>query len=160
MNNVIKIALVEDNKNDQVLALRALQKAGVSNKTTVLDDGVEAIEFFIGDDANPPIADFSASYLILLDLKLPRLDGLEVLRRLRAHPRWKMAQIVILTASLEERDRIAGYGLGANSYILKPVDFDQFSEVIRQVGYYWLILNKPPPANQAPAPEPALAEVQ
>ena len=147
MSSPVSIVLVEDNPNDERLALRALKKAGLSNEVTVLRDGEEAIAFFLGEgDADLPRADPALTYVLLLDLQLPKLNGVDVLRALRADPTWRLMTVVILTASEEERDRIQSYGLGANSYIRKPIDFDQFVEVVRQVGYYWLVLNEPPPA--------------
>jgi two-component system response regulator len=132
------IALVEDNPDDEALTMRALKKRGIANEIVVLRDGVEALAFLL--DPNQPLPN-----LVLLDLKLPRLNGLEVLQRLRAEPRTQMLPIVILTSSNEERDLIEGYRLGANSYIRKPVDFEQFSEAVHQLGLYWLVLNQRPP---------------
>ena len=132
------IVLVEDNPDDQALTLRALKKQNIANEIVVLNDGVEALEFLL--DASKP-----TPHLVLLDLKLPRVDGLEVLRRLRAEGRTALLPVVVLTSSDEERDVIEGYRLGANSYIRKPVDFNQFSEAVRQLGLYWLVLNESPP---------------
>jgi DNA-binding response OmpR family regulator len=134
------IVLVEDNPDDQALTLRALKKQNIANDIVVLNDGVEALEFLL-DPSKP------APHLVLLDLKLPRVDGLEVLRRLRAERRTALLPIVVLTSSDEERDVIEGYRLGANSYIRKPVDFNQFSEAVRNLGLYWLVLNQPPPRD-------------
>jgi two-component system, response regulator len=139
------IMLVEDNPDDEVLTLRALKKNNISNDIFVAHDGVEALDFlfctgtFVGRD--PEIM----PQVILLDLKLPKIDGLEVLRRLRENPQTSLQPVVILTSSKEEQDLIDGYSLGANSYIRKPVDFAQFTEAIRQLGLYWLILNELPP---------------
>lgn len=133
------IALVEDNPDDEALTLRALKKNGIANDIVVLRDGVEAVDFLRAADKPLP-------QLILLDLKLPRMDGLEVLRALRANPRTQLLPIVILTSSKEERDLVAGYRLGANSYVRKPVDFNQFTEAVRQLGRYWLVLNETPPS--------------
>jgi two-component system response regulator len=139
------ILLVEDNPDDEALTLRALKKNNVRNEVVVARDGVEALDYlfatgkYAGRDAS------KTPQFILLDLKLPKLDGLEVLRRLRADARTKLLPVVILTTSNEEKDRLEGYGLGANSYIRKPVDFDQFMEAVRQLGLYWLILNEVPP---------------
>ena len=144
MSSPVSIVLVEDNPNDERLALRALKKSGLSNEVTVLRDGEEAIAFFLGEGGGPR-ADPALTYVLLLDLQLPKLNGVDVLRALRADPTWRLMTVVILTASEEERDRIQSYGLGANSYIRKPIDFDQFVDVVRQVGYYWLVLNEPPP---------------
>ena len=133
------IALVEDNPDDEALTLRALKKNGIANEVVVLRDGVEAIEYLLAP-ANP------LPQLVLLDLKLPRRDGLEVLTTLRNTPRTALLPIVILTSSKEERDLIEGYRGGANSYVRKPVDFNQFSESVRQLGLYWLVLNERAPA--------------
>jgi two-component system response regulator len=132
------IALIEDNPDDEALTLRALKRNGIANEIVVLRDGVEALDFLL--DAAKPLPQ-----LVLLDLKLPRIDGLEVLKRLRSEPRTQLLPIVILTSSSEERDVIEGYRLGANSYVRKPVDFDEFSESVRQLGLYWLVLNLPVP---------------
>ena len=131
------IVLVEDNPDDELLTLRALKQQNIANDIIVLRDGVEALEFLLAPDKQLP-------HLVLLDLKLPRLDGLRVLQRLRSEPRTQLLPIVVLTSSDEDRDVIEGYRLGANSYIRKPVDFDQFSEAVRQLGLYWLVLNQPP----------------
>jgi CheY-like chemotaxis protein len=134
------ILLVEDNPDDEALTLRAFKKNNISNEVVVAHDGVEAVEILSGPGENhPPPA------IVLLDLKLPRMDGLEVLRRVRADPRTRLLPVVILTTSKEERDLINGYQLGANSYIRKPVDFVQFTEAVRQLGLYWLVLNESPP---------------
>lgn len=148
MENQI-ILLAEDNPDDEALTLRALQKNNIKNEVVVVRDGVEALDYLF---ANGPFAGRDASsmpQLILLDLKLPKVDGLEVLRRLRADPRTKLVPVVILTSSNEEKDLINGYGLGANSYVRKPVDFVQFTEAVRQLGLYWLLLNQPPPAARS-----------
>jgi two-component system response regulator len=148
MENQI-ILLAEDNPDDEALTLRALQKNNIKNEVVVVRDGVEALDYLF---ANGPYAGRDASgmpQLILLDLKLPKVDGLEVLRRLRADPRTKLVPVVILTSSNEEKDLINGYGLGANSYVRKPVDFVQFTEAVRQLGLYWLLLNQPPPAARS-----------
>ena len=134
------ILLVEDNPDDEALTLRALKKNNIFNEVTVARDGQEALDYFFGEGAS----ERPAPTLMLLDLKLPRIDGLEVLRRIRADPRTCLQPIVILTSSREEQDIVNGYSLGANSYIRKPVDFSQFMEAIRQLGLYWLVLNEPP----------------
>jgi len=141
------ILLVEDNPDDVELTLRALKKNNIANEVVVAGDGAEALEYLmaIGKYAGRAIAD--PPEVVLLDLKLPKLGGLEVLRAMRADPRTQMLPVVILTSSTEERDIIASYQLGANSYIRKPVDFDQFVDAIRQLGLYWLVLNQAPPAN-------------
>ncbi|MFZ5524222.1 MAG: response regulator [Pseudomonadota bacterium] len=135
------ILLVEDNPDDEALTLRALKKNNIMNEVTVARDGQQALDYFFGEgaSANP------APTLMLLDLKLPKVDGLEVLRRIRADQRTTLQPIVILTSSKEEQDIITGYRLGANSYIRKPVDFSQFMEAIRQLGLYWLVLNEAVP---------------
>jgi DNA-binding response OmpR family regulator len=132
------IVLVEDNPDDQALTLRALKKQNLANDIIVLNDGVEALEFLL--DPEKPLP-----HLVLLDLKLPKLDGLQLLHRLRSDPRTQVLPVVVLTSSDEDRDVIEGYRLGANSYIRKPVDFNQFTEAVRQLGLYWLVLNQSPP---------------
>jgi two-component system response regulator len=132
------IALVEDNADDEALTMRALKKHSIANDIVVLRDGVEALAYLLAPDRPLP-------QLVLLDLNLPRINGLEVLQRLREEPRTKLLPIVILTSSNEERDLIEGYRLGVNSYVRKPVDFVQFSEAVRQLGLYWLVLNQTPP---------------
>jgi two-component system response regulator len=132
------ILLVEDNPKDEALILRALKKNNISNEVAVAHDGAEALTL-LGDPASP------LPQLVLLDLKLPKIDGLEVLQRIRADPRTRLLPVVILTSSTEEGDRLRGYSFGANSYIRKPVDFTQFAEAVRQLGLYWLIMNEPPP---------------
>jgi CheY-like chemotaxis protein len=139
------ILLVEDNPKDVKLTLRAFQKNNIANQIVVAQDGVEALDFLYAGGAHAGRDPNVLPALILLDLKLPKLDGLEVLRRLRAHPRTKLLPVVILTSSKEEEDVVQGYALGANSYIRKPVDFAQFTEAVRQLGLYWLVLNEPAP---------------
>jgi DNA-binding response OmpR family regulator len=138
------IALVEDSADDEALTLRALKKSGIANEIVVLRDGVEALDFLMAPEKPLP-------QLVLLDLKLPRKDGLEVLSTLRENPRTELLPVVILTSSKEERDLIEGYRLGANSYVRKPVDFNQFSEAVRQLGLYWLVLNERPPVKDRTA---------
>lgn len=142
------ILLVEDNPDDEALTLRALKKHFVSNDVVVAHDGAEALDFLFskGQHAGRDISHMPQ--VVLLDLKLPKVDGLEVLRRIRADDRTRRLAVVILTSSNEERDRIEGYGLGANSYVRKPVDFGQFAEAVRQLGLYWLILNEPVPVRR------------
>jgi two-component system response regulator len=142
------ILLVEDNADDEMLTLRALKKNNISNEVVVARDGVEALDYLFATGAHTGRDVSVLPQVVLLDLKLPKLDGLEVLRRVRADHRTKLLPIVILTSSNEEMDRINGYGLGANSYVRKPVDFNQFSEAARQLGLYWLVLNEPPPARR------------
>ncbi|HEX4455344.1 MAG TPA: response regulator [Kofleriaceae bacterium] len=139
------ILLVEDNRDDEELTLRALGKSKISNRVVVARDGVEALDYLFkrGSHANRPAGE--EAQVVLLDLKLPKVDGLEVLRAIRAHDDTRLLPVVILTSSVEERDLVDGYGLGANSYIRKPVDFTQFLEAVRQLGLYWLVLNQPVP---------------
>jgi two-component system response regulator len=148
MQNKI-ILLVEDNADDELLTLRALKKNNISNEVVVARNGVEALDYLFGSGAYAGRNSYAMPQVVLLDLKLPKLDGLEVLRRVRSDERTKLLPIVILTSSNEEVDRINGYGLGANSYVRKPVDFNQFSEAARQLGLYWLVLNEAPPATRA-----------
>src|SRR5689334_18891752 len=139
------ILLVEDNPDDEALTIRALKKNNIGNRLVVARDGVEAIDFLFAKGA---YADRDASdlpQLILLDLKLPKMDGLEVLRRIRADERTSILPVVILTSSKEEQDLIQGYKLGANSYVRKPVDFSQFLDAVHQLGLYWLVINEVPP---------------
>lgn len=136
------ILLVEDNPDDEALTLRALKKNNITNEVVVARDGAEALDHLFGTGKNgQPIR----PQVILLDLKLPKIDGLEVLRRIRGDQRTKLLPVVILTSSNEERDRLQGYDIGANSYVRKPVDFVQFTEAVRQLGLYWLLLNEKPP---------------
>jgi len=142
------ILLVEDSADDELLTLRALKKNNIKNEIVVARDGVQALDYLLGD-GNPTEHPHALPQVVLLDLKLPKIDGLEVLRRLRADERTKLLPVVILTSSNEERDRLSGYNLGANSYVRKPVDFEQFTEAARQLGLYWLVLNVAPPARRA-----------
>ncbi len=140
------ILLVEDNPDDEVLILRALKKNNIiSNQVMVVRDGVKALDYFFGTGAYASRDTSVMPRVVLLDLKLPKVGGLDVLRRLRADERTKLLPVVVLTSSDEEQDIIDSYTLGANSYIRKPVDFAQFSEAVRQVGLYWLTLNESPP---------------
>ncbi|TCJ18475.1 response regulator [Rubrobacter taiwanensis] len=132
------ILLIEDNPDDELLTLRTLKRSNIANEVIVARDGAEALEYLFGEGVRV------RPELVLLDLKLPRIDGLEVLRRLRADRRTHLLPVVILTSSREQQDIVDGYDLGANSYIRKPVDFDQFSEAVRQLGLYWLVLNEVP----------------
>ena len=135
------ILLVEDNPRDEALTLRALKKSNVVNDVVVARDGVEALDYLFGTGAH---ADRDASdmpQLVLLDLKLPNVDGLQVLRRMREDERTRRLPVVVFTSSSEEQDLISSYNLGANSYVRKPVDFEQFLEAARQLGLYWLVLN-------------------
>lgn len=146
MNNLdpVEIVLIEDNPHDAELALRALKKHGLANKVQVLEDGAEALDFlfatgvYAGRDVNHRLK------VILLDLKLPKVDGLEVLRRLKADERTRAIPVVVMTSSQEEQDIVESYRLGVNSYIVKPVDFDKFAQSVTDMGFYWLLLNKVP----------------
>jgi two-component system, response regulator len=138
------ILLVEDNPDDVALTVRALKKNNIANPVVMARDGAEALEYLF-PDLSAPRDDGTAVALVLLDLKLPKVDGMEVLRRIRSDPSTKLLPVVILTSSREEQDLLNGYSLGANSYIRKPVDFDNFLEAVRQLGLYWLVLNEPPP---------------
>lgn len=139
------ILLVEDNADDEALTLRALKKNNIGNKVFVVRDGAEALDFLFCTGTHADRDPREMPQVTLLDLKLPKVDGLEVLRRLRADERTHMLPIVILTSSNEEKDVIDGYKLGANSYMRKPVDFNEFLEAARQLGLYWLVLNHMPP---------------
>ena len=139
------ILLVEDNPDDEALTLRALKKNNIKNEVVVARDGIEALDYLFGTGAHAGRDLNVQPQVVLLDLKLPKLDGFEVLRRLRAAEPTKLLPVVILTTSNEDQDRIKGYGLGANSYVRKPVEFDRFIEAVRQLGLYWLILNERAP---------------
>jgi CheY-like chemotaxis protein len=144
------IFLVEDNPDDEALTLRAFKKNNIGNEVVVARDGAEALDYFFGTGAHAGRDMRVEPAITLLDLKLPKVDGLEVLRRLRGDERTKLLPVVILTSSKEDQDLINGYRLGANSYIRKPVDFGQFVEAVRQLGLYWLVLNEFPPVKGAP----------
>ena len=148
MKNEKIILLVEDNPDDEALTIRALKQHNIANEVVVAHNGAEALDYLFGTGAyqGRDLADTPA--VVLLDLRLPKIGGLEVLRRLRSDTRTKRLPVVILTSSEEDKDKIQGYELGANSYVRKPVDFDQFSEAVRQLGMYWLILNEPPPKEK------------
>lgn len=137
MAEPIEILLIEDNRTDIELILHALAKHQLTNRVLVLRDGEQAIEYLLRADAEIP-------KVIVLDLKLPKANGLEVLRRIKAHPRTRTIPVVVLTSSREERDLAESYALGANSYIVKPVDFQQFAEIVQHLGLYWLRHNQPP----------------
>jgi two-component system response regulator len=141
------ILIVEDNPDDEMLILRALKAGNIVNEVVVARDGAEALDYLFGTGAFADRDTRVMPQVTLLDLKLPKIDGLDVLRRLRADERTKTLPVVILTSSDEERDIIESYGLGANSYIRKPVAFSQFGEAVRQLGLYWLVLNEPPRQN-------------
>jgi len=137
------ILLVEDSPDDQELTLRALGRQNLANSVVVVDDGVEALDYLFRSENSLP-------ELILLDLNLPRISGVEVLARVRADPRTRLCPVVVLTSSTEERDLVESYRLGANSYVQKPVDFIEFAEAVRQLKMYWLLLNRPPPRETLP----------
>ncbi|MBD2206703.1 response regulator [Calothrix sp. FACHB-1219] len=139
------ILLVEDNPDDEALAIRALRRNHISNEIIVARDGVEALDYLFGTGVHSGRDINIKPTVILLDLKLPRIDGLEVLRRLREDRRTSLLPVVVLTTSSEEKDLIHSYSLGCNSYIRKPVDFIQFTEAVRQLGMYWLLMNEVPP---------------
>lgn len=142
------VLLVEDNPDDEALTLRALKKNGIRNEIIVARDGVEALDFLFGSGLHEGRDTSVMPELILLDLKLPKLDGLEVLKRMRENPLTKLLPVVILTSSREQSDMIHGYSLGANSYVRKPVDFVEFTEAVRQLGLYWFIINEAPPPGR------------
>jgi CheY-like chemotaxis protein len=142
--NAVEILLVEDNPDDVELTLRALKNQKISNHIEVVRDGAEALDFIFCTGQFEHRSMENAPKLVLLDLKLPKVDGLEVLEKIKSDPRTKAIPIVVLTSSTEERDIVESYKLGVNSYITKPVDFEQFSESVRQLGLYWLLLNEPP----------------
>ena len=139
------ILLVEDNPDDVELTLRALKQYHIQNRIMVVRDGAEALDYLFATGAYADRDTSALPAVVLLDLKLPKVDGLEVLQRMRADERTKLVPVVILTSSREEQDIVNGYKLGANSYVRKPVDFTQFLEAARQLGLYWLVINEPPP---------------
>jgi CheY-like chemotaxis protein len=136
------ILLVEDNPDDEALTIRALKKNNILNEVVVAHDGVEALDYLFGTGVYASRDIGVMPQVILLDLKLPKIDGLEVLKRLRADERTKLLPVVVLTTSKEQKDIVESYSLGANSYVRKPVDFIEFSEAVRQLGLYWLLLNE------------------
>jgi two-component system response regulator len=139
------ILFVEDNPDDEALTLRALKQGKIANDVVIVRDGAEALDYLFATGPHSGRDSTAMPAVILLDLKLPKIDGLEVLRRVRNDPRTRLLPVVILTSSKEEKDRVNSYALGANSYIRKPVNFNQFAEAVRQLGLYWLLLNEPPP---------------
>jgi two-component system response regulator len=141
------ILLVEDNPDDVELTLRAFKKNNIANNTVVVSDGAEALDYLFGKGAYADRDTSDIPRIILLDLKLPKLNGLQVLERLRANETTKLTPVVILTSSREEQDMIRGYKSGANSYVRKPVDFNQFVEAVRHIGLYWLLINETPMHN-------------
>jgi two-component system response regulator len=139
-----QILLVEDNPDDVQLTLLALQKSNIANEVVVAEDGVEAIEYFAGRGRFAGRDTSILPQVILLDLKMPRMDGLDVLRSIRADERTSLLPVVVMTTSNEDKDRVESYKLGANSYVRKPMDFNQFAEAVRRLGLYWLVLNQAP----------------
>ncbi|MEK6783393.1 MAG: response regulator [Bacteroidota bacterium] len=137
MNNTVEILLVEDNPDDAGMTIRTLKKNNLANHILHLEDGQEALDYLFNEENKMP-------RLILLDLKMPRVDGIEVLRKLKADEKKRVIPVVVLTSSKEERDIIETYKLGVNAYIVKPVDFDQFVKAVTQVGFFWMVLNQPP----------------
>ncbi len=146
-HKIVEILLVEDNPNDVELTLHALKKNNIANQVHVVRDGAEALEFIFCTGAYASRDINHNPKVILLDLKLPKVDGLEVLRQVKANERTRMIPVVVLTSSREEKDIVESYRLGVNSYIRKPVDFEQFTEAVRTMGMYWLLLNQPPTAQ-------------
>jgi two-component system response regulator len=140
----VEILLVEDNPNDVELTLHVLRQNNIANRIHVVRDGAEALDYLFGTGAYADRNINDRPKVILLDLKLPKVDGLEVLRRVKGDPRTQLIPVVVLTSSREERDIVESYKLGVNSYITKPVDFEQFTDAVRQLGLYWLLLNQPP----------------
>ncbi len=149
MTDEVQILLVEDNPDDVKLALHAFNAHKLANRVHVARDGAEALEFIFCTGAYAGRQIVNGPRVILLDLKLPFVDGVEVLRRVKGDPRTRSIPVVVLTSSKEERDIVESYRLGVNSYIVKQVDFDQFTEAVRQLGYYWLLLNQPPVAGNS-----------
>jgi len=154
MTNDTEILLVEDNPEDVELTMRAFRKYHLANRIQVLRDGEEALDCLFGTGGDGDDGAREQPRLILLDLKLPKVDGLEVLKRCKSDPRTRTTPVVVLTSSREERDLVESYHLGVNSYVVKPVDFPQFTEAIRHLGLYWMILNQMP-SNYPPQPEGA-----
>jgi two-component system response regulator len=139
------IVLVEDNANDEELTLRAFRKSNIVNRVVVVRDGAEALDYFFARGSYAARPANEVAQVVLLDLKLPKIDGLDVLRALRADDRTRLIPIVVLTSSAEEQDLVRSYGMGANSYVRKPVDFTHFVEAVRQLGLYWLVINQAAP---------------
>jgi two-component system, response regulator len=147
MNGAIEILLVEDNANDVELTLHALARHNLANHIRVLRDGEEAMDFLFCRGQFSERSFDNAPKVVLLDLKLPKIDGLEILRALKSDPRTRALPVVVMTSSRQQRDMVESYQLGVNSYIQKPINFGEFQEVIRQLGFYWLAVNRPPPAE-------------
>ncbi|MGD0884262.1 MAG: response regulator [Thermodesulfovibrionales bacterium] len=143
LNELVTILLVEDNPDDVELTVRALKRNNIANPLEVVRDGQKALDYLFYTGKYSTVT-HSLPGLILLDLKLPKVDGIEVLRKIKGDRTRKLIPVVVLTSSKEERDVVESYDLGVNSYIRKPVDFDQFVEIVKQIGYYWLLLNEPP----------------
>lgn len=143
-NDTVEILLVEDNPDDTELTLRALRKNNLANRVVRVEDGAAALDFVFarGEFSGRQIA--NGPKVVILDLKLPKVDGLEVLKKMKADPRYRAIPVVVLTSSTQERDLVESYQLGANSYIVKPVDFDKFVAAVAEIGLYWLLINKPP----------------
>ena len=146
-NSTVDILLVEDNPNDVELALHSFTQHNLANRVQVARDGVEALDFIFGTGPYTGRRLPDGPMVVLRDLKLPLVDGLEVLRRVKSDPQTRALPVVVLTSSREERDVVESYQLGVNSYIVKPVDFEQFTEAVRQLGLYWVLLNEPPPLS-------------
>lgn len=148
-NHAVEILLVEDNPSDEELTITALQDYHLANAIDVVRDGEEALEYLFGNGEEAAGVTRAAPRVILLDLKLPKVSGLDVLRRIKSDPRTHDIPVVVMTSSREERDIVESYHLGVNSYVVKPVHFDQFTEAVRSLGMYWLLLNQPPvPSGQ------------
>ena len=143
-SNMVEVLLVEDSPEDRELALRAFKKANLTNLIEIARDGAEALEFLFCEGAYAGRKFEDGPKLVLLDLKLPKIDGLEVLRQIKGDPRTKSIPVVVLTSSKEQQDVIESYSLGVNSYIVKPVNFERFVAAVRDLGFYWLLLNQPP----------------
>ena len=144
-----KLLLVEDNESDEKLTIRAFRKSNLENEIAVARDGEEALDYLFGTGKYASVAGAELPAVVLLDLKLPRIDGLEVLRRIRADERTRLVPVIILTSSKEDEDRSQGYSLGANAYVRKPVSFSEFTEAMRTLGMFWLVMNEPPPEFRA-----------
>lgn len=142
------IMLVEDNSDDEILILRSLKKFNIKNEIIVTRDGAEALDYLFAKGKHANRSDMHLPQIILLDLKLPKIDGLDVLQQIRANPQTKTIPVVILTSSKEEQDLVRGYSLGANSYICKPVDFGEFNKVVEELGLYWILLNEKIPSRE------------
>ncbi len=147
-NNNIEILLIEDNPHEAELAIRSLKKNNIANNIVHIDDGADALDYIMGTGKYAEGHNFKINRLILLDLNLPRVDGLEILRQVKSNDKTCMTPVVVLTSSKEEKDMIESYRLGVNSYIVKPVNFESFSQAIAELKIYWLLLNQWPPTNK------------